>query len=149
MDWEECVPFLRKEKWSICSGKHYCSAFPAVAQVSFGRKGRVPEENWGKCFTQRQTRMCQTGILWQPITLKGFMQSFSTTKQTVGSILWPAIYRVDAIPKNRFAKSNHFHLQTTTKLTKTTRVWRPKWAKEWVKAGPSTQQDPELPKIIN
>lgn len=52
MDWEECV-LLRKEKWSICSGKHHCTAFPAIARVSIGRKGRVPSENWGKCLTQQ------------------------------------------------------------------------------------------------
>lgn len=44
---------LRKEKQSVCSAKHYCTAFPAIAQVSTERKGRVPVENWGKCLTQQ------------------------------------------------------------------------------------------------
>lgn len=57
MGWEECVLF-RKEKWSVCSGKHYCTAFPATAQVSIGRKGRVSAENWGKCLTQTVRFLC-------------------------------------------------------------------------------------------
>lgn len=45
---------LRKEKWSICSGKDYFTAFPALPEASIERKGRVPAENWGKCLTQQR-----------------------------------------------------------------------------------------------
>lgn len=50
-------PLGRKSRVFVPQKKFYSAAFPATAQLSTGRKGRVLGENWGKCLTQRRDGM--------------------------------------------------------------------------------------------
>lgn len=53
MGWEECV-LLRKEKWSVCSGKHRCIALPV--QPGFDWKEREgPSRELGEMFHASDT----------------------------------------------------------------------------------------------